>query len=163
MSLILYPDPKLHTKCRPVESVNSLVLDAIKHLFRNIDSGKFFSLSAPQINLPWNVFVINKYNNKYTFINPIIEILDGDSQISRETCLSMSGSKVEVIRWNKICVTALDESGRKFKKNFHGELSALVQHEYDHLQGVSMIDDISSSARRIAVWQFWEENFGPKR
>ena len=86
------------------------------------------------------------------FINPEILERDGRGRLD-EGCLSFPGVREEIERAAKVRVRAQDRDGKSFELEAEGLLAVAIQHEYDHLQGVLMIDqrrDRSSGASSIA-------------
>ncbi|MGC8853233.1 MAG: peptide deformylase, partial [Hydrogenobacter sp.] len=83
-------------------------------------------------------------------INP--EVLSAEGQIKyREGCLSFPGLVVEVSRYSKVKVKALDLTGEEKIYEFDGFPAVVFQHEMDHLNGITFIDRVSGLKRRLAL------------
>ena len=90
----------------------------------------------------------NEPSDLRVFINP--EILERHEEILwTEGCLSFPGVQEEVERAAKVTVKALDREGRPFTLEAEGLLAVAIQHEFDHLQGVLMIDHLGPLKRRL--------------
>ena len=83
--------------------------------------------------------------NDLVFINPEITSFSKDEEDMEEGCLSVPDYWVRVNRSKKIMIKATDENGNKFKFKAKGMLARILQHEYDHLQGVLIKDRVSKS------------------
>jgi peptide deformylase len=78
-----------------------------------------------------------------TLINPRIVSLDGDKTTCEEGCLSFPEIYAEVVRPDRCTVEAVDLEGQPLHREFSGFLSRIVQHEYDHLEGILLVDRMS--------------------
>jgi peptide deformylase len=99
-------------------------------------------LAANQVGILKRVFVVSVDLEKfYEFINPDIVESSG-SEIFEEGCLSILGVKGNVERPSKIKVVAKDRDGKEFALEADGLLARVIQHEYDHLNGVLFVDKV---------------------
>ena len=101
-------------------------------------------LAGPQINLPERIFVVDPpfADFKKVFINPRIVSYYGDDYIMDEGCLSIPGLEAPVVRKRDIRVDYYDENWEFHSESFSGLKSRVLQHEYDHLEGVLWIDRV---------------------
>ncbi len=110
-------------------------------------------LAATQIGEAWQVFVVDcaaegEPSDLRVFVNP--EILSVEGNVSNdEGCLSFPGAREEVERAEKVRVRAQDREGKAFELETDGLLAVAIQHEYDHLQGVLMIDHLGPLKKRL--------------
>ena len=109
-------------------------------------------LAANQGDLPLQLFVVNTSGEpdggeELVFVNPVIDQPKG-SGVSEEGCLSIPGVHADVNRPAQIHVSAYDLMGNEIDMVADGLLARVIQHEYDHLQGVLFIDRISESAQK---------------
>jgi peptide deformylase len=110
-------------------------------------------LAATQVGEPWQVFVVDcaaegEPSDLRVFVNP--EILSTEDAVSfDEGCLSFPGAREEVERAAKVRVRACDRDGTPFELEAEGLLAIAIQHEYDHLQGVLMIDRLGPLKKRL--------------
>ena len=86
----------------------------------------------------------------YKLINPSIKTREGDLVDSEEGCLSIPGIRETIKRSQFVTVEALDEKGHEVKIEAEGMLSACLQHEIDHLDGVLFIDHLSRLKQQLA-------------
>lgn len=111
-------------------------------------------LAAPQIGLPIRLIVIDADVLKDTFpelegvkmtlVNPELDILTDSPTVSRsEGCLSLPGLSENVVRHEKVRLNWLDEDFVEHEQVFEGFLARIIQHEYDHLDGILYVDRIS--------------------
>lgn len=111
-------------------------------------------LSAPQIGQNSRFFVINKKLGEkltedekpdyYIFINPRINWRSKDKNTDWEGCLSLPGLEGKVERSNRIRAKAVGLNNQKFSLKADGLLARVIQHEFDHLEGILYIDYIKS-------------------
>lgn len=106
-------------------------------------------ISAVQVGVPKQVFyAYNGDSDKYDiFINPSIEYLGQVQDVKVESCLSIPDVVGGVRRHKRIRATYIDENGNKQRKSFTGWNARVIQHEYDHLQGVLFTDKIVEGAK----------------
>ena len=81
------------------------------------------------------------------FINPVIEVLEGDLQDMQEGCLSVPGFYEEVSRVDHVLIKALDRNGEPFEVEARDLLAVCIQHEMDHLNGKLFVDYLSPLKR----------------
>ena len=110
-------------------------------------------LAATQIGEDLQLFVIDvadqdEPSDLRVFVNP--EILERHDEVTwTEGCLSFPGVQEDVDRAARVKVRALDRDGKEFTLEAEGLLAVAIQHEYDHLQGVLMIDHLGSLKKRM--------------
>lgn len=107
-------------------------------------------LAAPQIGLPYRVFVVEVHKNEmfperpssplYTVINPSVEFIGSEEDIDYEGCFSVPGYVGIVPRYRKLKLNWTDPDGTDREEIFEDYLARVVQHEFDHLNGLLYID-----------------------
>jgi peptide deformylase len=152
-TILHYPDKRLRTKGQKVESVTPEVQALVDDMAETMYSAPGVGLAATQIGIALQVFVIdvaeeNQPSDLRVFINPEISERH-DSILWTEGCLSFPGVQEEVERAARVTVRALDRDGHEFTLEAEGLLAVAVQHEYDHLQGVLMIDHLGPLKKRL--------------
>ena len=118
---------------------NDHAKELISNLLETIDYYGYHSLSAPQVGKNLNLFVISLKGFREVFINPKIKAYGHNIQITEE-CPSLQGTKNVVNRKAKVKVEYHDKNWKYKLKEFEGEISKIIQHEYDHLIGKLTID-----------------------
>lgn len=147
----LYPTPVLRKEAAPVETFDEDLAKVVEAMYRRMYDSKGVGLAAPQVGLPQRILVINPSGEpddktgELALINPTIVDRFGDESIYEEGCLSFPGIYAEVKRPDGCKVEAMDVNGEKLELEFEGFASRVVQHEYDHLQGILLVDRMSSA------------------
>ena len=154
--IVLYGDKILRYQCHPYREGTELS-DTIQDLWDTMYNAKGAGLAAPQIGLSTRIFVIDipDINFKEVFINPTITFEDGEDVEMEEACLSLPGINAPVTRKSEIEIEYYDENWLFTKKEFSGLEARVIQHEYDHLDGVLWIDrtDIKFGLKIITALQ----------
>jgi peptide deformylase len=145
LSILRYPDERLHTLAKPVESVNGEIRRLVEDMAQTMYAAPGVGLAATQVDVHKQVIVIDiseTHDQLLVFINPIILETRGVSDFE-EGCLSVPGifEKIERAEWIK--VRALDRLGQSFELEASGLLSVCIQHEMDHLQGKVFVEYLS--------------------
>ena len=140
LEILKHPNNILREKNENINKVDNetrnLVLDMIETMKKSDGAG----LAAPQIGVNKNIIVVDWKGDDIVLINPKIKRKSWGKNTSTEGCLSLPGLEVNVKRYNKITVTALDYSGNSIKIEADGLLSRILQHEIDHLNGILILD-----------------------
>ncbi len=130
-------DPSLLSVAEEVsDDVTELIDDMWVIMYHN----KGIGLAANQIGVLKRVIVIHCETFRQSFINPVITRRYGGKGLSREGCLSYPGIRVGVFRYKNIVVEGADENGAHIKRKLKGHSAYCVQHEIDHLNGVTIKD-----------------------
>lgn len=152
-SILHYPDKRLRNPGKPVPKVTPEIQALVDDMAETMYAAPGVGLAATQIGEPYQLFVIDVAeqdapSDLRVFINP--QILERhDAIVWSEGCLSFPGVSEEIERAAKVRVRALDRNGNPFELEAEGLLAVAIQHEYDHLQGVLMIDKVGPLKRRI--------------
>ncbi len=149
LEVLTFPDERLRTKAKPVETIDSEIKTLVKNMFETMKDEKGIGLAATQVNVHKRVVVMDvseEQDSPYVFINP--EILEKEgSTISEEGCLSVPNNYAKVDRAEKVKVKALNEHGESFEIEAEGLLAICIQHELDHLEGKLFVDYLSPLKR----------------
>jgi len=131
----------------------------IKDMFETMYESDGVGLAAPQIGKSIRLLVIDAspmaeedpilLNFKKAFINAKITEREGDSELMMEGCLSIPGIQEEVKRINKIRIEYYDENFNFFDEYYEGFAARVIQHEYDHLDGILFVDRISPIRKQL--------------
>jgi peptide deformylase len=145
--IVLIPNPVLTTPAKPVVKIDKKILDIIARMKKTLieaDKPKGVGLAAPQIGVPYRIFIVRpKENSPITvFINPeIIERSKDLSEIKREGnklegCLSVPNIWGHLKRPARVKLRFTDVNGKREEKEFSGFVATIIQHETDHLDGI---------------------------
>ena len=150
LRILHYPAPSLRKKAEPVPAVDENVRAVVHRMIQLMHEGDGVGLAAPQVGLPWRMFVTNGREADpvdRVFINPRLKLGDGPITPLEEGCLSLPGINVEVRRAPSVVVTAQDLDGNEFVLEAEDLLARICQHEYDHLEATLIIDRMSPMDR----------------
>lgn len=101
-----------------------------------------FGLALPQLGIPRRGFVVVIKHKPVIMINPVIQKITGNRQLSFESCLSIPGTEGYVYRNDAITVTYYDQDWNLQTLNIVDIEAFIIQHEYDHLQGILFTDKL---------------------
>ena len=149
LTILNYPDPRLHTVAKPVKEVNAEITRLIADMAETMYAAPGIGLAATQVDQHIQLIVIDTskvQNDLLVLINPKIVVKSG-LQDFEEGCLSVPGVYEMVTRAEQITVEALDRQGKKFKLNAEGLLAVCIQHEMDHLLGKVFVEYLSPLKR----------------
>ena len=152
-TILHYPDKRLREKGVKIERVTDEIRKRIDDMAETLYSAPGVGLAATQIGEALQLFVIDvaeqdEPSDLRVFINP--EILERVDAITwTEGCLSFPGVTEDVDRAAKVKVRGLDRDGKEFTLEAEGLLAVAIQHEFDHLQGVLMIDHLGPLKKRL--------------
>jgi len=149
--LTLYPQPVLRKEAAPVEAFDEGLAATVAAMYRRMYASKGVGLAAPQVGIKQRILVINpegdpeKPEQELTLINPRIVDTFGAETTMEEGCLSFPGIYAEVVRPDGCKVAAQDLEGNELELELEGFPSRVIQHEYDHLQGILLVDRMSAA------------------
>lgn len=141
MKVLTLGNELLRQKSLPVEEVNDEIKALIEEMFITMEAENGVGLAAPQVGRLLRLFVIEADDGiKRTFINPQITGMSTETCLLEEGCLSIPKLYEEIERPVKVSIQALNEHGKPFVLDADGFLARIIQHEYDHLEGIMYID-----------------------
>jgi peptide deformylase len=168
LPIVAYGDPVLRKECEEIEENHEGLSDLIANMFETMYEANGVGLAAPQIGQSLRLFIVDASSFaepdddgvveergkgledfKKVFINPIIEEETGEKWGFREGCLSIPEVREDVYRHSKILVTYFDENFKFHEETFDGYAARVIQHEYDHVEGVLFTDYLSAFKRRL--------------
>ena len=151
LDILEFPDPRLRTVARPVETVDDDLRRLIDDMLETMYQAPGIGLAATQVNVHKRVLVLDvseERNDPRVFINPEITPLTEEIESLEEGCLSVPGFNEAVERPARVHVKALDRDGEPFEMEADGLLAVCLQHEQDHLDGKLFVDHISRLKRQ---------------
>lgn len=154
LPIVTAPNDVLSQPAKPVNKIDNSVHQLIKEMTQSLISAidpEGVGLAAPQVGKSLQIFIIKSSPKSplLTFINPVMHVpADSKLPVKRtgkrkekkgvklEGCLSLKDIWGMVDRYPTIVLSYLDEKGQQHEKKFAGLMATIIQHEYDHLQGI---------------------------
>lgn len=154
LDIVTYGEEILEKKAEPVKDIDEGVKALAKSMLETL-AGKGVGLAAPQVASPLRVFVTDVEGDKpRIFINPEIVLTSQELVSIEEGCLSLPRLYLDVVRPEFVRIQAWNEKGRPFTIETGGFLARVIQHEYDHLEGILFIDRLKEGKRDRAIAQY---------
>jgi peptide deformylase len=150
LSILCYPDPRLHTVARPIQAVDARVKQLVADMFETMYTASGIGLAATQVDVHERLIVIDvsqDHDQPLVLINPEIVWASPEIKLNEEGCLSVPGVYDEVPRALAVKVQALDEQGQTRIVQAEDLLAVCIQHEMDHLQGKVFVQYLSPLKR----------------
>ena len=162
LPILFVPDPTLRAKCRPVgPQDNDTVRALLPRMFSTMYQAPGIGLAAPQIGQKLRFLVAdvqpNEARQPIAMINPEILARSTELATREEGCLSLPGQFADVTRPARVKVRYLDATGARQEIEAEGLLSACLQHEIDHLDGVLFVDHLSALKRNMILRRLAKE------
>lgn len=166
LPIVAYGDPVLKVKAKDITEDYSNLDVLIVNMFETMYNAFGVGLAAPQIGLPIRIFLVDTTpfaeddelteeekeslkGFKRVFINAQITEESGDEWAFNEGCLSIPDVREDVYRQPKITITYQDQNFETHTETFEGLIARVIQHEYDHIEGVLFTDKLSSFKKRL--------------
>ena len=161
LPIVAFGNPILRSKCQNISTDYPDLLDLLSNMWETMYQANGVGLAAPQINKSIRLFLIdttpfkddeeisNDQIVKKVFINPILIEESGEKWSFNEGCLSIPDIREDVIRNSTITISYFDENFKKHTDVFDGLVARVIQHEYDHINGVLFVDKISPLRKRM--------------
>lgn len=168
LPIVAYGDPVLKRKADEIEQSHPDLQTLIDNMFETMYEASGVGLAAPQIGKSIRLFVIDGSpfadkdedeeddplaegidGFKKVFINPLILEETGEEWAFNEGCLSIPKVREDVYRKPKIRVQYFDENWKKYDEVFEGYKARIIQHEYDHIEGILFTDKLSAIRKKL--------------
>ena len=166
LPIIAYGDPVLRKVATDISPDYPNLNTLIANMYDTMNYAYGVGLAAPQIGLPIRLFVVDTApfadddelteeertflsNFKKTFINAKITEETGDKWLFNEGCLSIPGVREDVSRQKQITIEFVDEQFSPQRLTLTGLAARVVQHEYDHIEGILFTDKLSSFKKQL--------------
>lgn len=152
LTILHYPAPALRMRARSIGKIDDEVRAVAARMIDLMREAKGVGLAAPQVGLSWRLFVTEVPEDRAPkiYINPKLTNFGPELEIGEEGCLSLPGIQVEIERPNSVMLSALDLEGKEVTTQGHGFAARVWQHEFDHLNGVLIIDRLDPKERQSA-------------
>ena len=151
-----YPAEVLAKPAKPVEKIDDEIRRLVEKMTEIMQEKKGVGFAAPQAGVPLRLFIISLDGSKEkvrVYINPtvtpIAEKGSSSFQENEEGCLSVPGIYTKIRRYKKCTVTATDLSGNIFNEEADGLYARALQHEYDHIEGTTIVDRMLTTAKIV--------------
>lgn len=166
LPIVAYGDRVLRKKCVDIDKDYPNLEKLISDMKETMKNASGVGLAAPQINKGIRLFVIDTSpfaedeelsefereeleNFDKIFINAKIIKEEGDEWAFNEGCLSIPNIREDVFRQDTITIEYLDKNFEAHKETLTGLAARVVQHEYDHIEGILFTDKLSSLKKRL--------------
>jgi len=150
LSILRYPDPRLHTVAKPVAQVDDRIRQLVDDMLETMYAADGVGLAATQVDVHERVIVIDTSdtrNDPHVLINPELIAKSEEMSLGDEGCLSVPAIYDKVPRHARVGVRALNRAGEAYEFEAEGLLSVCVQHEMDHLMGKVFVEYLSALKR----------------
>lgn len=166
LPIVAYGDSVLRKKASQIDADYPNLKDFINNMYETMYGAYGVGLAAPQVGVPIRVFLVDATpfaedeglddkeraqlkDFKKTFINAEIIEEEGEAWSFNEGCLSIPDVREDVSRKPKITIKYQDENFETHTETFDGLIARVIQHEYDHIEGVLFTDKLSSLKKRL--------------
>jgi len=156
LEIVSYPHEVLKQKASKVESFDDELKRLISDMAEAMYTSRGVGLAAPQVNLSRRVLLIDPSggddsNQLVAVINPEVFWRSDVMEVGPEGCLSLPGVTLQVPRHASVNIEYHDIMGNVQRMAAHGFRARVLQHEIDHLDGVTMLDRVGRVARKLAM------------
>lgn len=163
LPIVAIGDPVLKKVAEKIDKNYEGLSSLIEDMFETMYNASGVGLAAPQIGKSIRLFVIDASpfaedeeegtemlkGFKKVFINAEILEEKGEEWGFNEGCLSIPGIREEVFRQEKLTIRYFDENFKEHKESYDGYAARIIQHEYDHIEGILFTDHISPLRKRL--------------
>lgn len=159
LPIVAYGDPILKKEAEEIDENYPLLDELIANMFETMYNAEGVGLAAPQIGRSIRLFIVDTSpfadedpqlkDFKKVFINPIIIEEEGKPWLFNEGCLSIPGIREDVSRLPKVTIEYYDENFNLLEETYEGIAARVIQHEYDHIDGILFTDLINPIKRRL--------------
>jgi peptide deformylase len=166
LPIVAYGDPVLRKKCTDIEVGYPGLQELIANMWETMYQASGVGLAAPQVGVPIRLFLVDTgpfaedeelspeeqarlRDFKKVFINARMQDESGEKWAFNEGCLSIPDIREDVSRQETITLSYLDEGFKPCTQTFDGLLARVIQHEYDHIEGILFTDHLSPLKRRL--------------
>jgi peptide deformylase len=144
-----YPAKVLAGRAKPVETIDEDIRKLVDRMADLMVEHKGIGFAAPQAGFALRLFIVSMDGTKEhikVFVNPTVTP-SGELDSKEEGCLSVPGVWTQVRRYMTCQVTATDLDGKTFTETAEGMYARCLQHEYDHIEGITIVNRMGQAAR----------------
>ena len=169
LEVVTFPHPVLKQKCAEVTRFDAELHGFLDDMAATMNEADGIGLAANQVGVPLRIFLMDvptnrgagekevKTTGRIEVLNPRIVGQRGEMKYE-EGCLSFPGMSEFVTRAAEIDLEYQDRSGAPLKITAKGLVAVCIQHELDHLNGITFIDRLSPFKRKIAMREYLRQN-----
>ena len=146
-----YPAGVLGERAEPVDQINDNIRQLVDKMIDIMLENKGVGLAAPQAGVALRLFIISldgSRENARAYINPMVTPI-GELEGIDEGCLSVPGIYTKIRRYKECEVTATDLDGNEFTDRAEGLYVRALQHEYDHIEGITIVNRMAQTSRIV--------------
>ncbi|MDQ3050897.1 MAG: peptide deformylase [Bacteroidota bacterium] len=157
--IVAYGHPVLKKRAVEIGPDYPQLKEFIKSMFDTMYESAGVGLAAPQVNFSIRLFVVDGaafvdedpdlHDFKKVFLNPVILDEAGDPWKFNEGCLSIPGVRDDVTRHSEVYIRYQDENFVEHTETYTGIAARIIQHEYDHLEGILFTDRLSPLKKKL--------------
>ncbi len=156
--IVAYGDPVLRKVAQNIDKEGNIdIKKLVEDMFETMHAANGIGLAAPQIGLSLRLFVVDGSGTedeeikdfKQVFINAQLLNEEGEKWAFEEGCLSIPNIREDVMRPAKLRIRYHDLDWNLHEEEYEGMKARVIQHEYDHIQGVLFIDHLSGLRKRL--------------
>jgi peptide deformylase len=164
MQIITLGSELLRQKAAKIEKIDGETEKTIGLMLEAMKKDKGVGLAGPQIGFMKRIFITRVEGDaERVFINPSILETSLETAKAEEGCLSIPGIYADVARAKSVKVQAWNEKGRPFTIEASGLMARVIQHEYDHLEGVLFLDRLPEEERNKLVTKYEKKAKKPQK
>lgn len=148
--IVEYPAKVLCNAAERIEKIDDNIRILVDKMTKIMLKNEGIGLAAPQVGVPLRLFIISldsSIENTRIYINPTLNITTEEIEDGDESCLSIPGLSAKIKRYKKCRFTATDLAGNEFTKEAKDIYARCLQHEYDHIEGKTLIDHITEAEK----------------
>lgn len=160
--IVVYGDPVLKKRGKDIEKDELDIKQLAEDMFETMENANGIGLAAPQIGMSIRMFVVDStplaeeddddeelHGFKKVFINPQILEENGDEWGFEEGCLSIPDIREVIDRQEELTIRYFDENWKEHQETYDGTKARIIQHEYDHIEGILFTDYLTPFKKRI--------------
>ena len=159
LPIVAYGDPVLKKEAEEIDKDYPFLGELIENMWETMYKAEGVGLAAPQIGKSIRLFIVDASpfeedepelkDFKKIFINPIIVEEEGKEWSFNEGCLSIPTIREDVSRKPKIVIEYFDRDFNLVEETYEGIAARIIQHEYDHIEGILFTDLINPLKKRL--------------
>jgi len=147
-----YPAEVLAGRAKAVEEIDESIRKLVEKMTDIMIENKGVGLAGPQAGVALRIFIISLDGSREAvraYINPTVTVIGEDLQQMDEGCLSVPGVCTKIRRYSQCSVRATGLDGKEFTEKAEGLYARALQHEYDHIEGLTIVNRMGQAAKIV--------------